>query len=110
MNGDRDKLTQVFVNLLGNAMKFTDKGNITVKITELQDEIHVEIRDTGPGMGKEHIDKIFDKFVSLVREKQQGTGLGLPIAKDIITLHKGRIRVESSPGKGSTFIFNLPKS
>lgn len=110
INADRDKITQVFVNLIGNAMKFTDKGAITVKITELQDELHMEVQDTGSGMDKEHIDKIFDKFVSLVRQKQEGTGLGLPIVKDIITLHKGRIRVESSPDKGSNFIFNLPKS
>jgi len=110
INADRDKLIQVFVNLIGNAMKFTDKGAITVRITELQDEVHVEVQDTGPGMGKDQIDKIFDKFVSLVRDKKEGTGLGLPIVKDIIILHKGRIRVESSLGKGSTFIFNLPKS
>jgi len=59
-------------------------------------------------MIKEECEKIFDKFVRVVAEKKEGTGLGLPIAKDIIGLHKGRIRVESTPGKGSTFIFNLP--
>jgi len=106
---DRDKLTQVFVNLIGNALKFTDKGDVVVRIIGLQDEVQVEIQDTGPGMEEEKIDKIFDKFVRIVSEKKEGTGLGLPIAKDIIELHKGRIRVESAPGKGSTFIFNLPK-
>ena len=109
INADRDKLTQVFVNLIGNALKFTDKGDVSIRIIELQDEVQVEIEDTGPGMDKDKIGKIFDKFVRIVAEKKEGTGLGLPIAKDIITLHKGRIRVESSPGKGSTFIFNLPK-
>ncbi|HDP16331.1 MAG TPA: hybrid sensor histidine kinase/response regulator [Candidatus Omnitrophica bacterium] len=109
VNADRDKLTQVFVNFLGNAVKFTDKGSVTVRIIDLQDEVQVEIRDTGPGISKEEIDKIFDKFVRIVAERKEGTGLGLPIAKDIITLHKGRVRVESTPGKGSTFIFNLPK-
>ena len=109
INADRDKLTQVFVNLIGNALKFTDKGDIVVRVIELQDEVQVEIQDTGPGMEKDKIDKIFDKFVRVMAEKKEGTGLGLPIAKDIVHLHKGRIRVESSPGKGSSFIFNLPK-
>jgi len=108
VKADRDKLTQVFVNLIGNALKFTDKGDVTIRIIELQDEVQVEIQDTGPGMDKDRIGKIFDKFVRIVAEKKEGTGLGLPIAKDIISLHKGRIRVESTPGRGSTFIFNLP--
>lgn len=110
VKADSDKLTQVFINLLGNALKFTNKGDMSVRIIELQDEVQVEIKDTGPGMTKEECEKIFDKFVRVVVEKKEGTGLGLPIAKDIITLHKGRIRVESTPGKGSNFIFNLPKS
>ncbi len=94
---------------MGNALKFTDKGDVVVKIIELQDEVQVEVQDTGPGMTKEQVEKIFDKFVRVVAEKKEGTGLGLPIAKDIIELHKGRIRVESEPGKGSTFIFNMPR-
>jgi signal transduction histidine kinase len=97
------------VNLIGNALKFTDKGGITVKIIELQDEVQVEIHDSGPGMKKDQLDKIFDKFVRVTADRKEGTGLGLPIAKDIITLHGGRIRAESKPGKGSTFIFNLEK-
>ena len=109
IKADRDKITQVFVNLIGNGLKFTDKGDVTVRIIDLQGEIQVEIQDTGPGIKKEETEKIFDKFVRVVAEKKEGTGLGLPIAKDIITLHKGRIRVESEPGKGSNFIFNLPK-
>jgi signal transduction histidine kinase len=110
INADKDKLTQVFVNLIGNALKFTDKGNVSLKLIELQDEVQVEIQDTGSGIPKDQIDKIFDKFVRVVAERKEGTGLGLPIAKDIITLHKGRIRVESEHGKGSRFIFVLPKS
>lgn len=109
VHADKDKLTQVFINLIGNAVKFTDKGEVIVRMAGLQDEVQVEIQDTGPGMSKEETEKIFDKFVRVVAEKKEGTGLGLPIAKDIITLHNGRIRVESAPGKGSNFIFNLPK-
>ncbi|PIP68003.1 MAG: hypothetical protein CO035_00525 [Candidatus Omnitrophica bacterium CG_4_9_14_0_2_um_filter_42_8] len=109
VNADKDKLTQVFINLIGNAIKFTDKGSVTVRIIELQGEAQVEIHDTGPGIPQDQADKIFDKFVRVVAEKKEGTGLGLPIAKDIIVLHKGRIRVESESGKGSRFIFIMPK-
>nr|MBU1327571.1 hybrid sensor histidine kinase/response regulator [Candidatus Omnitrophota bacterium] len=109
VNADKDKLTQVFINLMGNAIKFTDKGNVVVRIIDLQKEAQVEIQDTGSGIPLDQVDKIFDKFVRVVAEKKEGTGLGLPIAKDIIVLHKGRIRVESESGKGSRFIFVIPK-
>jgi len=109
VNADRDKLTQVFINLMGNAIKFTDKGDVTVRIIDMQGEVEVEIQDTGPGIPHDQVDKIFDKFVRVVAEKKEGTGLGLPIAKDIIVLHKGRIRIESETGKGSRFIFVIPK-
>jgi len=109
LSADKDKLTQVFINLLGNAMKFTDKGEVIIRIIDLQGEVQVEIQDSGPGMDKDNLSKIFDKFVRIFAEKKEGTGLGLPIAKDIVELHKGRIRAESTPGKGSTFVFNLPK-
>lgn len=110
INADRDKLMQVFVNLMGNALKFIDKGDVGIRMIELQDEVQIEIRDTGPGMSKDQLDKIFDKFVRVLAERKEGTGLGLSIAKDIISLHKGRIRAESELGKGSIFIFNLRKS
>ena len=109
VNADKDKLTQVFINLLANAVKFTDKGSVTVRIIDMQGEAEVEIEDTGPGIPGDQTDKIFDKFVRVVAEKKEGTGLGLPIAKDIIVLHKGRIRIESVVGKGSKFIFIIPK-
>jgi signal transduction histidine kinase len=69
-----------------------------------------EISDSGPGIPEEYKQKIFDKFERITSEKQEGTGLGLPIAKDIIELHKGKMWVESNEGKGSTFIFALPKN
>ncbi|MCX5687421.1 MAG: hybrid sensor histidine kinase/response regulator [Candidatus Omnitrophica bacterium] len=109
VNADKDKLAQVFVNLLGNAVKFTDNGNVTVKIIDLQGEVEVRIQDTGPGIPSDQLDKIFDKFVRVLAETKEGTGLGLPIAKDIIVLHKGRIRVESESGIGTSFIFMIPK-
>ncbi len=109
VNADKDKLTQVFINLLANAIKFTDKGSVTVRIIDMQGEVEVEIQDTGSGIPHDQTDKIFDKFVRVVAEKKEGTGLGLPIAKDIVVLHKGRMRIESEIGKGSKFIFILPK-
>jgi len=109
VNADKDKLTQVFINLLSNAVKFTDKGSVTVRIIDMQGEVEVEIEDTGPGIPNDQADKVFDKFVRVVAEKKEGTGLGLPIAKDIVILHKGRIRIESVVGKGSKFIFIIPK-
>lgn len=109
VSADKDKLTQVFINLIGNAIKFTDKGRVTIKIIDMEGEVQVEIQDTGPGIPHDQLDKIFDKFVRVIAEKKEGTGLGLAIAKDIIVLHKGRIRIESEAGKGSKFIFIIPK-
>lgn len=107
---DRDKLTEVIINLLNNAIKYTpEKGSIGVKIEGDDKKVRFEVYDSGPGIAKEHFEKIFDKFERVTAEKQEGTGLGLPIAKDIVGLHKGRIWVESEIGKGSRFIFTLPR-
>lgn len=110
MWADKDKLTQVVINLLSNAIKYTpDKGSVAIKLEGSEKEIQLEISDTGPGIPKEDYGKIFDKFERITAEKQEGTGLGLPIAKDIVELHKGRIWLESEVGKGSRFIFILPR-
>ena len=71
-------------------------------------EIRFEISDTGPGIPRKDFPKIFDKFERIIVENQEGTGLGLPIAKYIVELHKGKIWVESTVGKGSSFFFILP--
>jgi len=110
IDADIDKITQVFVNLLSNAVKYSPEGGaITVKTVNLEKEIMIEVSDTGEGMAQENIDKVFDKFTRVTAEKKEGTGLGLPIAKDIVVLHKGRIWVKSELGKGSQFYFALPK-
>jgi signal transduction histidine kinase len=107
---DRDKLTEVVINLLNNAIKYTScGGTITVKLSGTDDEIRFEVRDTGSGIPKEYMDKIFDKFERIASERQEGTGLGLPIAKGIVDLHHGKIWVESQPGQGSSFIVVLPR-
>ncbi|MBS3121416.1 GAF domain-containing protein [Candidatus Woesearchaeota archaeon] len=108
----QDLIKQVFFNLIGNAIKFTPKkGSIYVNIENIENEIKVTIKDTGIGIKKEIVPKIFDKFFqvdsSMTRE-HGGTGLGLPISKHIIDAHKGKIFVESEVGKGSSFIFTLP--
>ena len=110
INADEDKITQVFVNLLNNAMKYTpESGQISIKTVNLEKEIMVEVTDTGEGVAPDNLDKIFDKFTRVTAEKKEGTGLGLPIAKDIVSLHNGRIWVKSELGKGSQFYFTLPK-
>ena len=110
INADIDKITQVFVNLLSNAIKYSpEMSTIAIKTVNLEKEVMVEVTDTGEGMAAEDIDKVFDKFTRVTAEKKEGTGLGLPIAKDIVALHKGRMWVKSELGKGSQFYFTIPK-
>ena len=108
---DSDKITQVMINIVGNAVKFTDKGEITIS-TSLEDEktVKVSVKDTGIGIMKNDIPKLFQRFEQLGGNdrKTGGAGLGLAICKDIVEKHGGRIRVESKIGKGAEFIFVLP--
>jgi len=111
IKGDGDKLIQVIINLLSNAAKFTDEGTVTCKASFDKDEITVSITDTGMGISDEDQLKVFDKFKQVgdtLTDKPKGTGLGLPICKEIIEYHGGRVWVKSTPGKGSTFAFSLP--
>lgn len=104
---NRDKIIQVLINLINNAIKFTDKGSITITTSQGTNFIQVGIQDTGYGIKNEDIPKLFQEFVQLQR-KVGGTGLGLSICKKIIEGHKGKIWAESELGKGSTFYFTLP--
>jgi two-component system phosphate regulon sensor histidine kinase PhoR len=110
---DSDRIAQVLVNLIGNALKFTPAGGkVTVKAGELDESIQIEVIDTGVGITKENFSKLFDRFQQIDRKSgpgAKGTGLGLAISKSIVELHKGKIWVESEIGKGSRFIFTLPK-
>jgi signal transduction histidine kinase len=109
---DRDKITQVLVNLVNNAIKFTDRGSITLVSSLGENQtIRVSVVDTGIGIKKEDHAKLFHSFsqVSSSEYRKTGsTGLGLAITKEIIHQHGGTIGVESEPGKGSTFYFILP--
>ena len=109
---DPDKLIQVFTNLIGNALKFTDRGTIEISLQEKEKEIECVVADTGLGISEEDLPKVFGKFEQFGRlpgPGEKGTGLGLSITKGIIELHGGKIRVESKLGQGSKFSFILPK-
>ncbi|NTU42847.1 MAG: PAS domain S-box protein [Nitrospirales bacterium] len=100
---------RVIANLLDNAIKYTEPGGaITVGFFDEGSEVRIEVRDTGIGISPEHLPYIFDAFYRGTRDTK-GSGLGLSIAKTIVEAHGGRIWVESSPGKGSSFSFTLPK-
>jgi signal transduction histidine kinase/ligand-binding sensor domain-containing protein/FixJ family two-component response regulator len=109
--GDRDKLIQVVVNLLSNAVKFTNAGTVTCSVLRNAEGIVVGITDTGIGIAPEDHDKVFEQFKQVgdtLTDKPKGTGLGLPICKEIVEHHGGKIWVDSDLGKGSTFYFMLP--
>lgn len=109
--GDPFKLEQVFINLLNNAIKYTDAGGVTIEIAASDDAVTTRISDTGPGIPSDHISRIFERFYVVYKsrsKKMGGTGLGLSIVKHIVLLHNGTVRVESSIGRGSTFIVSLP--
>jgi signal transduction histidine kinase/DNA-binding response OmpR family regulator/ligand-binding sensor domain-containing protein len=111
ITGDRDKLIQVMVNLISNAVKFTPQGNVSCNVVQKKDEIIVSITDTGIGIAPQDHAAVFEQFKQVgdtLTDKPKGTGLGLPICKEIIEHHGGRIWVESQLGKGSTFSFALP--
>jgi GAF domain-containing protein/CheY-like chemotaxis protein len=112
ISGDRDKLIQVIVNLISNAVKFTPQGTVKCIVKQSDNEIIVSITDTGIGIAPEDHDAVFEQFKQVVgdtlTDKPKGTGLGLPICKEIVEHHGGRIWLQSAPGKGSTFSFALP--
>ncbi len=113
VNGDRDRLLQVLLNLISNAIKFTDRGSVTVKARKIDSEVVVSVIDTGIGITEADKEKIFEKFKQVgdtLTGKPRGTGLGLPISKHIIEHFGGGIWVESKIGKGSNFSFSIPIS
>jgi signal transduction histidine kinase len=108
---DRDGLMQVIINLLSNAVKFTEKGSVTCRARSTDEGIVVSVSDTGIGIVPADQARVFDKFTQVgdtLTDKPHGTGLGLPICREIVESHGGRIWVESGPGAGSTFSFVLP--
>ena len=109
--GDERRIVQVLLNLVGNAIKFTDSGEVAVLASAADGSFTIAVRDTGPGIPAADHSKIFEEFQqadTLNTRRKGGTGLGLSIAKRIIQMHGGAIHVESSPGRGSTFSVVLP--
>lgn len=108
---DQEKVIRVIINLLSNAVKFTPEGTVTCLCRKTGNSITVSVVDQGIGIAQEDLAKVFDKFKQIgdtLTDKPKGTGLGLPICKQIVEYHGGRIWVESELGKGSTFSFTLP--
>jgi signal transduction histidine kinase len=102
---------QVLINLVGNAIKFTDAGEVAIKAEAMNGSFYVSVRDTGPGISAADQAKLFQEFQqadNAITKNKGGTGLGLAISKRIIEMHGGRIWVESQVGQGSTFTFTLP--
>ncbi|MCB0004857.1 MAG: GAF domain-containing protein [Anaerolineales bacterium] len=113
IDGDPLRLRQVLLNLASNAIKFTEKGGVTIDLKRRDEMLRIEVKDTGAGVTDDHIDKIFEAFRQAdnsATRKAGGTGLGLPISRRLIELHGGQLWVESSgvEGEGSTFIVELP--
>lgn len=115
---DRDKMDKVLFNILSNAFKFTsDGGKITILANKVipmvpgiyTEEVQIEIKDTGIGMAEKHLDKIFDRFYQAGKSHAvKGTGLGLNLSKEFVDMHRGRISVKSTEGKGTSFFIYLP--
>jgi len=108
---DRDRIYQVLTNLVGNAIKFTDAGKIELVVLNDGDEVEFRVMDTGRGITEEDLPRVFGRFEQFEKpiKRDMRTGLGLAICKGLVELHQGKIRVESTAGRGSTFIVRLPK-
>jgi signal transduction histidine kinase/CheY-like chemotaxis protein len=110
-HGDERRLTQVLLNLVGNAIKFTEQGEVAIEVSCSSDAFHLAVRDSGPGIAFVNQSKIFEEFQqgdNTSTRQKGGTGLGLAISKRIVEMHGGRILLDSELGKGSTFTIEIP--
>jgi two-component system phosphate regulon sensor histidine kinase PhoR len=110
--GDKDKIRQVFVNLLQNAIKYTDEGSIEILLDEEKKFVNISVKDTGIGIPEEDLNRVFERFYRVDKARSRavgGTGLGLAIVKHIIEAHNSKIVVQSKQGEGSIFSFKLKK-
>lgn len=108
MRGDCDRLSQVLTNLISNSLKFTQHGSVRVELVEDASGALITVSDTGRGIAPEDLERIFEKFERAGSADQEGSGLGLPIARNIVELHRGRLWAESALGRGSRFLLRLP--
>jgi signal transduction histidine kinase len=108
---DSGKLRQVLLNLMGNAVKFTEKGGATMAVRRTRDGVEFVVQDTGVGIAPEHLDRVFERYWQVQRREGRGVtgaGLGLTVSRHLVGLLGGQLSVESELGKGSTFRFTLP--
>jgi two-component system sensor histidine kinase VicK len=112
ITGDKDRIEQVIINIISNAIKYTpDNGIIKLTASRLEDNVEIRISDTGMGIPKEDLPRLFERFYRVDKARSRamgGTGLGLSIARNIVEAHRGSIRIESEYGKGSEVIMNFP--
>jgi signal transduction histidine kinase len=115
IDGDRDRLVQVVINLISNAVKFTPEGGVRIAVGAVDEAgvrgVRVAITDSGRGVSPEDVTRIFEPFrqaSDTVPDGPKGTGLGLPISRQIVEAHGGVLEVDSTPGTGSTFWFRIP--
>jgi two-component system phosphate regulon sensor histidine kinase PhoR len=111
IQADAFRLEQMFINLIDNAVKYSEKGGIDILLKPTGKGVSIVLKDTGIGIPQEHLERIFERFYVVDKsrsKKMGGTGLGLSIVKHVVMMHKGTIEVESAMGMGSTFIITLP--
>jgi signal transduction histidine kinase len=113
IDGDQQRIEQVIINLISNAIKYSPKADrVIVKSFDMDDKIQVTVQDFGIGIEHAHLDRIFSRFyrVENLAAHMSGLGIGLYISQEIIRRHNGNLWVTSTPGQGSTFYFELPKT
>jgi len=113
LKGDPFKLEQMFINLIDNAINYTEKGSIVISIGRKDNRIMIQVRDTGNGIPEDDLPRIFERFYVVDKSRSRrlgGTGLGLSIVKHIVLLHNGTIDVKSMPGTGTIFFISFPFS
>ena len=112
VQGDFLKLEQVFINLVDNAIKYTEEGEITITLSKEEEYVRAEVQDTGIGIPADHIPRIFERFYTVNKSHSRqlgGTGLGLSIVRHIVNLHRGSVELRSTTGVGTTFVVKLPQ-
>jgi signal transduction histidine kinase len=107
---DHDRLLQIYENLIGNALKFTKHGRVTIGAAAHDGEVLLWVKDTGCGVAAEVLPHVFDRFWKSDTDSRRGAGLGLAIVKGLVEAHGGRVWAESTPGAGSCFYFTIPKA
>jgi two-component system phosphate regulon sensor histidine kinase PhoR len=111
VSGDVFKLEQMVINLIDNALKYTEKGGVTISLLADGAAAVLEVEDTGIGIAPEHLPRVFERFYVVDKSRSRnmgGTGLGLSIVKHIVQMHKGEIALDSRPGRGTKFTIRLP--